>query len=340
MTELLCRPRAGWETSHTFRCVKRKQRKRLFLSFMLVAILLWTGCVEADTNSGSSRSSHDGDGDNGAAPSSASASSAQECVVVDDEGQCENEESQKEHEGLSETVANAASKSATSPGTDDDDDDGEEYDVWTMGAPWEIAEVLNCPSDDPYGYKEIHTEETWRTFNRIYNEIVGPEHSSIPPAFETSGFQIAIEIKFRPGIGRGVFAGEPIPRGTLVYECINTGQFRRAQDYRDFLKRLPPKLACDVIIWAYSRMISRELKDSFMVCVDLDEGSFVNSGTYHQSNTELGVGGLLGEDAEEDATWYGCNMQFYANRDIAAGEEIRTAYADFAEPHGWRIMGL
>lgn len=90
-------------------------------------------------------------------------------------------------------------------------------------------------------------------------------------------------------------------------------------------------------------MVSATKKDEFVVCVDLDEGSFVNSAPYqsHQCNMELGTEtGLLEKEEDEETTWYGCDMKFYAKRDIAANEEIRADYDDFAEPQAWHEMGL
>ena len=78
-----------------------------------------------------------------------------------------------------------------------------------------------------------------------------------------------------------------------------------------------------------------------LVCADLDEGSFLNNAKYiPQWNIELGTDRLLGKDEDRKVTWYGCDMKFYAKRDIHPGEEIRANYADFAEPHAWKILGL
>ncbi|KAG7368308.1 SET methyltransferase domain containing protein [Nitzschia inconspicua] len=88
-------------------------------------------------------------------------------------------------------------------------------------------------------------------------------------------------------------------------------------------------------------MISREQQQTFKVCADLDEGSFVNhSRSRLRANMELGIGRLLREDEDDEITWYGCDLEFYANRDIEAGEEIRANYDEFAELHGWGRMGL
>ena len=211
--------------------------------------------------------------------------------------------------------------------------------VWKTGGIADITEFLDCSWES----KDIHKEDVWKTFNRVYNEVVGPERSTIPPAYESNGFQIPVEIEYSEEVGRGVFTKVPIARGDLIYESTNNAQFQTGEEYRTFLSKLPTDLACDVIIWAFSRMVSAEKEDEFIACVDLDEGSFVNSSPawHRQCNMELGTEtGLLKEGDDETKTWYGCNMKFYAKRDIAANEEIRAYYGDFAEPHGWEEMGL
>ncbi|KAG7347646.1 SET methyltransferase domain containing protein [Nitzschia inconspicua] len=271
----------------------------------------------------------------------------EECVV-DLNGQCQNTDtSQNDKTEVLETEFASEDDDADEEDDDADEDANEnDDDVWIKGRAYQIGEYLKCPwnyetDESESSLVEIHTDGTWKKFNEIYHQVVDRERSSLPPQFEGSGFQVPVEIKYMKKIGRGVFAKESIPRGQLVWKSINTAEFIRPQDYRDFLRALPQNLACDVIIWAYTRMISREQKQTFKVCVDLDEGSFVNhSRNRLRANMELGIGRLLREDEDEEITWYGCDLEFYANRDIEAGEEIRANYDEFAELHGWGKMGL
>lgn len=226
---------------------------------------------------------------------------------------------------------------------DDNDGDGAEgycvHPVWKEGTVREITDYLDCEWES----KDVHQDGVWNTFNRVYNEAVGLEKSTIPPAYGSSGFQIPVEIKYSEDVGRGVFTKVPIAKGDLIYVSTNNAQFHTANEYRTFLRSLPVDLACDVIIWAFSRMMSAESDDEFIACVDLDEGSFVNSspGRLPQCNMELGTeNGLMTEGDDERTTWYGCDLKFYANREVAENEEIRADYGDFAEPHGWHEMGL
>lgn len=212
--------------------------------------------------------------------------------------------------------------------------------VWKTGNVRKMTDYLDCEWES----KEVHQQDAWSIFNRVYNEVVGLERSTIPPSYGSNGFQIPVEIKYSEDVGRGVFTKVSINKGDLIYVSTNNAQFHTAQEYRNFLRGLPVDLACDVIIWAFSRMVSEEKEDEFIACVDLDEGSFVNT-AHHSSprcNMELGTEhGLLKEGEDNDKlTWYGCDMKFYASRDIAANEEIRADYGDFAEPHGWYEMGL
>lgn len=215
--------------------------------------------------------------------------------------------------------------------------------VWKTKSLAEVSEFLGCE----WGTSNAYTKDDWSTFNRVYNEVLGPEKSSIPPTYESNGFQIPVEVKYSEDVGRGIFTTVPISEGDLVYISTNNAQFRREEEYLTFLRKLPKDYACDVLIWAFSRMVSAEKmeegKDGYMACVDLDEGSFINSAKWHspECNMELGTeNGLLEEGDDERVTWYGCNLRFYANRDIAANEEIRADYGDFAEPHGWGEMGF
>jgi len=226
-----------------------------------------------------------------------------------------------------------------------------------------LYEELNCPdydyADDEMfkntSFENIHTVKNWQTFNRIYNEVIAStqdddelrQESSIPPKFEKGGFQFPIEIKFVPILGRGVYATTNIPKGSLLYVSANTGIFYNGPTFRTFIRALPTNMACDVMIWSYVRWVSLEsdYNDAHMVCVDLDEGSFVNSvETEGAQNMALGNDeGKLYIDCdfeEQRLLWPGCKMKFFASRDILAGEAIEASYTDFAEVDGWRYLGL
>jgi len=279
------------------------------------------------------------------------------------------------------------------------DKNGDDYDVWQHGDKHEIYEALGCEYVS-YGHdtlemltgtsvENIHTDETWKIFNTIYNRIIVEEEaeealkeneeedaqksssssssSPIPSTYTTNGFQYPIEIKLDPVVGRGVYALQDIPKGSLLYISKNTATFYQGQTFRNFLHALPNQLACDVMIWSYARLVSYDTyydDQPYMICTDLDEGSFVNSANDKEDlNVALGneQGVLLVSNyddydtdnenendnaneasppEEQEKLWYGCEMKFYASRDIRQGEEIRVDYGDFAETDGWRYLGL
>ena len=107
-------------------------------------------------------------------------------------------------------------------------------------------------------------------------------------------------------------------------------------------------LCCNLVIFedpADDVSLDSAETDEHMICVDLDEGSFVNSADDDDSyNMALGNDeGVFYDQATEEEQyelWYGCKMKFYAYRDIQAGEEILAGYGDFAETTGWRYLGL
>jgi hypothetical protein len=266
-----------------------------------------------------------------------------------------------------------------------DIENGEEFNVWKHGNKNELYYELNCDKDEKDDdndlnisnlkeYKgkhitNIHSKETWELFNKVYNKILKESNtkqieSSIPSQFNTNGYQYDIEIKFDPKVGRGVFALEDISKGSLLYVSINTATFYEGQIFRNFLFSLPKKLACDIMIWSYVREIKPEVDvvfnnadyendyddiyyPKFMICCDLDEGSFINS-AYDENEYNMALGtkddGTFYEDStleqKKNELWYGCKMHFYASTDIKKGDEIRADYSDFVEEDGWKYLGL
>jgi len=73
-----------------------------------------------------------------------------------------------------------------------------------------------------------------------------------------------------------------------------------------------------------------------LICVDLDEGSFMNSGYWQEEdNSNLGCISEAGSKVLG-----GCKQNYFALRDIDAGEELLVNYGEFALPHGWDSFGL
>ena len=249
--------------------------------------------------------------------------------------------------------------------------------IWTDGTVDEIYEVLDCPKTNS-GFRHLHDDasSSWTTLNRMYNDLMASKGkpSTVPSTFDGSGFQHPVEVRYNPDRGRGVFTKTFVPKGSLVWKGTNTATFDDAQDYRDFIRTLPRQDACEVLIWAYTRLASEENgddedEDEYLICVDLDEGSMVNSASLmdvtkqrfgdsgdgdvqnrtnatarsQYVNCALGLDdGPMPENPTEkdkERTWYGCFMYFYATKDIPPGTEIITDYDEFSE-HAWEDMGL
>jgi hypothetical protein len=266
----------------------------------------------------------------------------QQCQWDDTKGECQNDKNTQDYDNSNNGNSN------------NDNLDP----VWYNGSPWAIGSYLKCPWDDTESLqqqsetlKTVHTDETWKTLNRIYHEVMSKQTNkrtpSLPSEYTTNGFHVPIEIKYDPKVGRGIYVKDFVPKGALVWNAKNTAMFHDAQDYRDFLRALPKQLACDVIVWAYVRMVSPPAEEDdydtaeYMACVDLDEGSFINHALRRPKlNLAVGTDHLLRPDEDKRLAWYGCDNKFYASRDIIAGEELRFNYNEFAEPFGWKLMGL
>jgi hypothetical protein len=162
-----------------------------------------------------------------------------------------------------------------------------------------------------------------------YHSLMESSHDrNTSPAY-FDGFAVEIETKVNPHKGRGNYAVNDIPEGTLIWKSTYTAAFRDGNSYRHFLRRMSPDMACYVISWAYTR---RDMDGRMMACVDLDAGSFTNSA---DSEEELNIALRAGHPSDS-----GCDLEFYATRDIRQGEELAMDYSFAMGDHGWVEMGL
>ena len=209
--------------------------------------------------------------------------------------------------------------------------------LWQSGSVTELYYLaLQCEQvkQDESGLESpVPSQQDWEIYQDTYRSVmtqfqVAP---SIPgPDFSPTAIRVPFEVQYTPDAGRGIFALEPIAQGTLIWDTTNTAAFVSPHMYRQFLRQLPRKLSCDLIDWAYTR---RSASQRPMVCADLDQGSLMNS-----DNDEANIG--FGPDQEQQQPSAGCDMTFYALRDIQAGEELRVAYGAFIQPDLWDEMGL
>jgi hypothetical protein len=133
-----------------------------------------------------------------------------------------------------------------------------------------------------------------------------------------------------------VFSKGKVLKGTLVWTSTKqSARFKNASDYRQFLHSIPRRdLVCDVVEFSYVQSFgeSRDASDS-MICVDLDEGCFMNA---DDENEEANLSCTLGDDENNLKEHLNC----YALHDIEPGEELICDYGDFAIVEGWKWFAL
>ena len=158
---------------------------------------------------------------------------------------------------------------------------------------------------DRHGVRRYHSRRLLHSDNQRYNK---ESHTDIATAYE-SGMEIYMEVKEGPR-GRGVFVTEEaVAKGTQVWAPgPNTyATFNHPEEFLDFMELLPHDLQCDVLLWTYSQ--------GHKVHVELSEGSFIN----HADEPEL----------------VNIDINCYALREIAVGEELLMDYSEFIEKLDW-----
>mmetsp|Transcript_988 Transcript_988/g.1740 ORF Transcript_988/g.1740 Transcript_988/m.1740 type:complete len:266 (-) Transcript_988:833-1630(-) len=194
-----------------------------------------------------------------------------------------------------------------------------------------IWNILKC--DDLFlKERPIHSEMEWTRAIDIYSSITKES-----PMLNSSknGFNVLVEAKQSPGKGRGIFAGQTIRKGEIVWSTKRTARFDNAGDYIEFLFELDPSFACDVLQWAYVQDVSKDGEvPNLKISVDLDEGSFCNDAS-DENGHNMGCDPNLASQVDG-----GCQSNYFALRDIQMGEELLCDYSSFAVSHGWRDFGL
>lgn len=202
-----------------------------------------------------------------------------------------------------------------------------EVDVWDTGNVEEISSFLGCeePREDS---SILHSDDTWRFFRKTYAKSVEPETNSLPPGDGTDGFEVKYSVR-RNHRGRAIFAEQFISQGDVIWRSAYTARFQKGSEYRQFLHALPRHLACDILLWAYTR---RNESGKAEICVDLDPGSFIN-GCDYEKECNLVPGRHIGR-------YTGCHLELVAGRDIPSGEEILLDYVFSEGVGGWAQLGL
>jgi hypothetical protein len=148
---------------------------------------------------------------------------------------------------------------------------------------------------------------------------------------------VPIEVKYKLPEGRGVYAKEFIPNGTLVWESTtrNTATFHTSHDYRNFAEYLMKDpttryLACDIHDWIEAQPELQPHNDEFVICQTFDEGVLLNT-VLDDPGESINLVPVFFEGVEEVSDFrandcYG-NDWLVATRDIQPGEQFRIDYS-------------
>ena len=204
--------------------------------------------------------------------------------------------------------------------------------------------------------RPLHSQSDWVNARNIYKSIVKDE-STLPNDNDGddndndsdggnshSGFEVKVVAKQSPGKGRGIYAVEDIKEGDLIYSSKQTARFSSGAHYREFLLALQPHFACDVLQWAFVTELDDKVNGKeelqLKISVDLDEGCFCNNGWGPVGEEEGPNLGCNQDQKEGEEFPPSCKTNFYALRDIKAGEEFLCSYGDFVIGDGWHEFGL
>lgn len=147
--------------------------------------------------------------------------------------------------------------------------------------------------------------------------------------------------------GRGVFATEPIRKGTLVGNMDNgsTGIFKVGHSWREFAVSLPRETACNFIEWSWVQTVppidamDDDIRNGLTIFIAFDESNLMNAADWDGVEANVRCGSPPKHDDDE---WGPCRFHYYAVRDIAVGEELLINYGDFEDVYqqGWTDIGL
>jgi hypothetical protein len=196
--------------------------------------------------------------------------------------------------------------------------------VWSDFTHVKMRNHLKCSEFYQRNEQTIHDQDAWKLMRRTYADIVGADASTIgPPESGYNGFSRPYFVGHND-LGRGIYAGDNIPKDSLVWHNIRSAAFSEGRQFRQFVMALPRELGCDVLQWSY-------VMDDTIYC-DLDEGSFCNDGYSEGNNVDT--------DKTASAKFITrAGMQLFATRDIKKGEELLCNYSSFSH-EDWHQFGL
>lgn len=189
------------------------------------------------------------------------------------------------------------------------------------------------------GHQQLPSQQYWRELRDTYLDVVGTDQSTIfwprkNPEQPFSGLSVEYtEIKYSPEHGRGVYATQFIPAGTIVWNDNYDAIFPSQCAFKTFLTQISWEQGCDALQWCWGENPAESIDDydsdgdyatddghsitlSSVIGCSLDEGSFFN----HSPEGTNNIG-------NRDDTSREC----IALRDIQPGEELTQDYESFED---------
>lgn len=216
-----------------------------------------------------------------------------------------------------------------------------EWEDWNMNQFREYYDCEQVLSQE----RPVPDNDTYILLRETYMEVAGSAGSFL----DDGGFTVKVKGAQSPGKGRGVFAEQFIPKGTLMYTSRQKAYYPNASSYRKLLMSIPADLACDVTMWTYIQHLSTNDDDKELVLVtELDFGSLVNNGVFPSAEAreegweedQMANMGCIPEFAKKLPG--GCQDNYFALSNIDEGEEILCAYQDYviSDWEAWESFGL
>ncbi len=186
-------------------------------------------------------------------------------------------------------------------------------------------EIIDTGSEEGESEKELNIRQTSRGVSAIV----------VPTRIGDAG----------PKKGRGLFATEPMRKGTLVSNKDNgsTGIFKVGHSWREFAVSLPRETACKFIEWSWVQTVppldemDDDIRNGLTIFFASDESSLMNGADWDEVEANVRCGSPPKHDGDE---WGPCRFHYYAVRDIAVGEELLINYGDFEDVDLWTEFGL
>ncbi|GFH44265.1 hypothetical protein CTEN210_00739 [Chaetoceros tenuissimus] len=207
----------------------------------------------------------------------------------------------------------------------------------------EMDEIQNMTYSELYNYfdcdqifsekRPLPREEIWihaqQTFENILNDF---SKNTNVKATRRDGFHVAHEAKYTISKGRGIFAAQDIPKGTLVWSTRRTIFFASGSLYRKFLIDINRNFVCDFIEWSWVQTFQ---DGTSRIAIALDDGSLCN---------DAGDTANIGCNEEFSKLYKGgCVHNYIALHDIKFGDELLCDYSSFVTSGpdaGWKQFSL